>query len=224
MVGGQGAQVTSREQILSDIRTALGRSIGQKPEPLAAPLLRGPRMVRSLYVQTFVQRFEKLAGKALVVPNAAAAVPALAPILDGKRVVASNAPYLKACGITALPQVTSGFTDRDALRDACAAADIGITSADYALTETGTLVMLASKQEARLVSLLPPVHVAVVPRSRIVANLDELLTLLPKPAEQTSSMVLITGPSRTADIEQILVRGVHGPGEIYAVIVDDATP
>jgi L-lactate dehydrogenase complex protein LldG len=68
---------------------------------------------------------------------------------------------------------------------------------------------------------LPPVHVAIVPRSRILANLDGLLTLLPKPAEQSSSMVLITGPSRTADIEQILVRGVHGPGEIYAVIVED---
>jgi L-lactate dehydrogenase complex protein LldG len=47
-----------------------------------------------------------------------------------------------------------------------------------------------------------------------------LLEVLPNPAEQTSSMVLITGPSRTADIEQILVRGVHGPGEIYAVIVE----
>jgi L-lactate dehydrogenase complex protein LldG len=70
--------------------------------------------------------------------------------------------------------------------------------------------------------LLPPVHVAVFPRSRILANLDELLTVIPRPADQTSSMVLITGPSRTADIEQILIRGVHGPGEVYAVIVEDA--
>ncbi len=98
-----------------------------------------------------------------------------------RRVVASNAPFLEACGITALPQVQSGFTDRDALRDACAAADIGITSADYALAETGTLVMLSSRQEARLISLLPPVHVAIVPRSRILANLDELLICFPNP-------------------------------------------
>ncbi|HTA68812.1 MAG TPA: lactate utilization protein [Bryobacteraceae bacterium] len=213
--------MTSRDQILADIRTALGRSTGQTPVPLSAPLLRGPHFDRDLYVPTFAQRFEKLAGKAFVVPDAAAVVPQLSPLLDGKRVVASNAPFLEACGITGLPQVESGFTDRDALRDACAAADMGITSADYALAETGTLVMLSSRQEARLVSLLPPVHVAIVPRSRILANLDELLTLLPKPAEQSSSMVLITGPSRTADIEQILVRGVHGPGEIYAVIVED---
>ncbi len=82
--------------------------------------------------------------------------------------------------------------------------------------------MFSSPEEARLVSLLPPRIWQSFPRSRIVANLDELLTLLPKPAEQTSSMVLITGRSRTADIEQILIRGVHGPGEVYAVIVEDA--
>ena len=81
--------------------------------------------------------------------------------------------------------------------------------------------MLASPQEARMISLLPPAHIAVVPRARILTGLDELFTILPRPAETTSSMVLITGPSRTADIEQILVRGVHGPGEVYAVIVDE---
>ena len=212
--------MTSRDQILADIRTALGRTSGQAPAPFSAPLLRGPRFDRDLYVQTFVQRFEKLAGKAFVVADAAAVVPQLSSLFDGKRVVASNAPFLEACGITRLPQVQSGFTDRDALRGACAAADIGVTGADYALAETGTLVMLSSRQEARLISLLPPIHVAIVPRSRILANLDELLSLLPKPAELSSSMVLITGPSRTADIEQILVRGVHGPGEIYAIIVE----
>ena len=62
-------------------------------------------------------------------------------------------------------------------------------------------------------------HIAVVPKERLLSGLDELFTMLPDPAAQTSSMVLITGPSRTADIEQILVRGVHGPGEIHVVVV-----
>jgi L-lactate dehydrogenase complex protein LldG len=79
--------------------------------------------------------------------------------------------------------------------------------------------MIASAHEARLVSLLPPAHIAVVPLERMLTGLDELFSLLPRPAEQTSSMVLITGPSRTADIEQILVRGVHGPGRLKVVLV-----
>jgi L-lactate dehydrogenase complex protein LldG len=213
--------VTSRETILSNIRKELGRAAGQRPAPLPAPALRIPLLDRNLYKDLFIQNFEKLAGKALVTQSSSGVVAALASLLDGKRVVASNAPFLRTCGITDLPQVQSGFTDRELLREACAAADIGITSADYALAATGTFVMLASPREARLISLLPPVHIAIIPRSRIIANLDELLSILPKPAEQTSSMVLITGPSRTADIEQILVRGVHGPGEIYAVIVEE---
>jgi L-lactate dehydrogenase complex protein LldG len=175
---------------------------------------------RGRYTTLFGQNFEKLGGKSFFVREPREVAPILSELLQGKRAVASNAPFLAACGITGLPQVQSGFTDREALRAACVTADVGITSADYALAETGTLVMLSSPEEPRLISLLPPVHIAVFPQSRMLANLDELLEVLPNPAEQTSSMVLITGPSRTADIEQILVRGVHGPGEIYAVIVE----
>ena len=79
--------------------------------------------------------------------------------------------------------------------------------------------MMASPADARLISLLPPAHIAVLPAERILSGLDELFTLDPRPADHTSSTVFITGPSRTADIEQLLVRGVHGPGEIHVVVV-----
>ena len=160
-------------------------------------------------------RIEALAGKTAVTSDPRAWV---AEAIAGKTAVASNSSYLANCGIPSLPGVRSGILDREELRSLCATADIGITSADYALADTGTLVMLASPQEARLVSLLPPAHIAVVPRDRILTGLDELFTLVPLPASATSSMVLITGPSRTADIEQILVRGVHGPGLITVII------
>ena len=137
----------------------------------------------------------------------------------GKSAVASNAGYLRECGVASLPGVFTGYTDAADLREACATADVGITSADYALADTGSLVTIASPEEARLVSLLPPVHVAVVPRERLLTGLDELLTIVPDPAEVSSSMVIITGPSRTADIEQILVKGVHGPGMVHAIFV-----
>jgi L-lactate utilization protein LutC len=155
------------------------------------------------------------------VPDVSSVLTVLEPLLQGKQIVASNAAYLAKCGISGRPGVHSGITDREELRQVCATADIGITSVEYALAETGTFVMLAGPEQPRLISLLPPVHIAVFSSSRILANLNQLLSLVPLPAAQTSSMVLITGPSRTADIEQFLVRGVHGPGEVYAVIVEE---
>jgi L-lactate dehydrogenase complex protein LldG len=162
-----------------------------------------------------LERVRALAGEAVESDDPRAFV---ANAIARKTAIASNAAYLAECGIASLPGVRSGITDREELRELCAAADVGITSADYALADTGTLVLLSSPQEARMISLLPPAHIAVVPRGRILTGLDELFSLLPNPAESTSSMVLITGPSRTADIEQILVRGVHGPGALTVVV------
>jgi len=206
----------SREHILHRIRTSIGRSAGQ---PVADPppvRLRIPDVEMETRIATMRMRIEALAGKTAVAADPCAFV---AEAIAGKTAVASNAPYLAECGITQLPGVRSGILDREELRNVCATVDIGITSADYALADTGTLVLLASPAEARLISLLPPAHLAVVPRARILTGLDELFTILPNPTAFTSSMVLITGPSRTADIEQILVRGVHGPGQITVVIV-----
>jgi L-lactate dehydrogenase complex protein LldG len=77
--------------------------------------------------------------------------------------------------------------------------------------------------EPRLLSLLPPCHIAVIKESQIVASLDDVFRLLPLPGDVSSAMVVITGPSRTADIEMRLVRGVHGPGEIHVIIIRDVT-
>jgi L-lactate utilization protein LutC len=212
--------MTARESILGSVREALGRKSGQEPAALDAPRIRVAAGDRGARINLFVAAFEKLGGKACRVQSAREVSEAIAGLLHSKSAVASNASFLRDCDVTQLTGVESGFTDREQLRAACASAGVGITSADYVLADTGTLVMLSSPQEARLISLLPPVHLAIFPSRHIVTGLDELLSLLPNPAEQTSSMVLITGPSRTADIEQILVRGVHGPGEIHAVIVD----
>jgi L-lactate dehydrogenase complex protein LldG len=209
----------TRDHILHRIRTALGRSAGQAvadPPPVRLVI---PQVDREARIQSFTTRLEALAGNVYHAATRDEACARVATILEGKSAVASNAPFLAECGITALPGVESGITERARLQERCAVIDVGITSADYLLADTGTLVMLSSAQEARLVSLLPPAHIAVVPVDRMLTGLDELFTILPMPGEQTSSMVLITGPSRTADIEQILVRGVHGPGQITVVLV-----
>ena len=186
----------SREHILHRVRTAIGRSAGQPPGEAPPVRIRVPSDNRGARADLMLERVAALAGKTYHAATREDACAFVAAAIAGKSVVASNAPFLAECGITNLPGVRSGITDRQQLRDCCATVNIGISSADYALADTGTLVMLSSAEEARLISLLPPAHIAVVSSERILSGLDELFTILPNPAEQTSSMVLITGPSQ----------------------------
>jgi len=209
----------SRENILHKVRTALGRSVDEVPPPPPPARICVHSIGMKAKIESFLDRLEVLAGKTHHARSHAEALEYVRRVVDGRPAVASNAPLLVKCGVTALPSVRSGLTDREELRALCSTAAVGITSADYCLADTGTLVMIASQHEARLISLLPPVHIAVVTAKRMLSGLDELFETVPLPAERSSSMVLITGPSRTADIEQTLVRGVHGPGEIHVVII-----
>ena len=101
-------------------------------------------------------------------------------------------------------------------------AGMGLTGVDYAIAETGSAVIVARQGASRLVSLLPPVHVAIVEHGQALPSLDELFALLRErfgAGDVESYMNIITGPSRSADIEYQLVTGVHGPGEVHMVIV-----
>lgn len=209
----------SRELILDKVRTALGRAAGQPPAAPPPPRLRIPEVDLAERLDQFRRALEKLGGKFYAASSIDDARAYVEGVIAGREAIASNSPYLVETGIAGLAGVRSGFAREAELRQAAAAAPVGITSAEYGLADTGTLVMIFSASEARMISLLPPAHVAVIPRERILTGLDELFSVLPDPAETSSSMVLITGPSRTADIEQRLVRGVHGPGEVHVVVI-----
>ena len=100
------------------------------------------------------------------------------------------------------------------------AAEIGITSATYAIAETGSLVMASGAGTERSASLLPPVHLAIVEKSQILPDLFDLFTQLATEGlnNLASNVTLITGPSKTGDIELQLTTGVHGPGKWEVVI------
>jgi L-lactate dehydrogenase complex protein LldG len=209
----------SRDAMLEQVRKALGRKLGQKPLPPPEPLLRVAYQTDAVKLALFQS---KMIGTVTVVPDPAGAREAVEKLLDGASGVASNHPFLQACGI---PEIAGVTANPDNLRNTCATAAVGITSAYCLLAETGTIVLRACPQEPRLISLLPPVHIAVVPQQRLLTNLDEMLSMTPRPVDSDSSaMVLITGPSRTGDIEQFLVRGVHGPGAVHVVIVQGKIP
>jgi L-lactate dehydrogenase complex protein LldG len=98
-------------------------------------------------------------------------------------------------------------------------ATVGVTGALAGLAETGSLVLLNGPGRGRLASLLPPVHVALLTVADLYAGMSAFLAARPDVVRQASNLVFVSGPSRTADIEQVLTLGVHGPRELHVVLV-----
>jgi L-lactate dehydrogenase complex protein LldG len=106
------------------------------------------------------------------------------------------------------------------------AVDAGVTSTVAGIADTGTLVLCPGAHEPRTLSLVPPVHVAVLMASRLHPSLPAALhALYPEngPPALPTNLLLVTGPSKTADIQQVLAYGAHGPKELVIVLVHDLT-
>ena len=136
---------------------------------------------------------------------------------------------LAGVGALCWPAVYGGADEREAVRRRLLESAMGITGADYAIAETGSVVVLPRRGLSRLVSVVPPVHVAVVRPQDVVSTLDDLFALRrlefyrtggPNGGDMGSYLNFITGPSRTADIEQTIVVGVHGPKEVHLVLLE----
>jgi L-lactate dehydrogenase complex protein LldF len=116
---------------------------------------------------------------------------------------------------------------RESLRQKFIDATVGISGANIAIAETGTIVLVTNEGNADLTTTLPPVHVALFGIDKLVATLDDavaVLRMLPRSGTgqiMSSYVNWITGPSRSADIEQSLTIGVHGPKEMHCVILDN---
>lgn len=211
---------SAREEILNRVRSAIGRKPGEKPAAPPEPLLRISAQSIGEQIAAFRKALEALSGTVTETRSREQTQQVVKRLLEGRAAIASTHPFLAGQGVTELEGVQSGLSGED-LRNACATAGVGITSAYCLLAETGTIVFRASAEEPRLISLLPPVHIAVVSTRRMLSGLDEMLSMIARPVDDSSAMVFITGPSRTGDIEQILVRGVHGPGHVHVVIVHE---
>ena len=167
---------------------------------------------QSKLLNDFIVNFEMVSGEAHLLEkkeNLVEKINELILELDAQSVSFWNMEFLKSLEL-------SSETD-------LASADIGITGADFAIADTGTLVLLSGSEQPRLTSLLPPVHIAILEKENIVANIHALFAKLGKSYENydklCSCISFITGPSRTADIELNLTLGVHGPGRAIVVII-----
>ncbi|NOQ20378.1 MAG: lactate utilization protein C [Desulfobacterales bacterium] len=101
---------------------------------------------------------------------------------------------------------------------------IGITAADFCMADSATMVMRTRPGQARSVSLVPSIHVAVIELNQIIADLKELYALLkwdPQESKEglTNCMTFISGPSKTADIEATMVHGAHGPRQVHVYVI-----
>ncbi len=105
-------------------------------------------------------------------------------------------------------------------REKTLASFVGITAADFGIAESATIVQLTRQGRPRSTSLVPSIHIAILRRENLVANLNEAYALLQE-SKNLDSFVFISGPSKTADIEAHLVHGAHGPYEMHVILISE---
>jgi L-lactate dehydrogenase complex protein LldG len=108
----------------------------------------------------------------------------------------------------------------EAWRQQAEQADMGITSAELAVASTGSILIVPGPDHPRVASLLPTVHLAIVPVDRLVGGFEDIMPVLSELAGRSSAPVLVTGPSKTSDIEMTMVFGVHGPKVLRVLVVE----
>jgi len=222
-----------QSNVLEDVRRALGRSTTAAPVPLdpfiePAVQIDFDELVARFTVEAVAvrARVHRLRHQHQLVEKIAEICDECKepePALSGAEVFSEMnlSSALMAVGFSSF---VPGAMDHDQMVARLANCGVGVTAADYAIAETGTIVLTSDEPNSLLVSLLPPVHIAVLRSSQIAASLDEVISKLGAErinrADVTRSVTLITGPSRTSDVELVLSIGVHGPKELHVIILD----
>ncbi|PKB79745.1 MAG: hypothetical protein BZY88_11855 [SAR202 cluster bacterium Io17-Chloro-G9] len=240
---------TTKEQFLQSIRRSLGRTAGPPAVPYAllsdttADLEDQVNEARRRLEASRPRLMDRLAQvaaqqdwnvhRAQGPEDAIGYILSLADRLGIKQIVRTSQDVfgqvpldtaLVAQGVSLATAALEDMGDRESVRALISEAGMGITGADYAVAETGSVVLLPRKGLSRLASVVPPLHVALVRPQDVVESLDDVFLMRrldyhQSGGEMGSYLNFITGPSRTADIEQTLVIGVHGPREVHMVLL-----
>ncbi|MEN2994919.1 MAG: lactate utilization protein [Thermodesulfovibrio sp.] len=135
-----------------------------------------------------------------------------------KEVVWCDSEFLEGIDKDALQKELSQIEFNIDLNSA-SSAKIGINQVDFGIAETGSLVEISDNILKRLCSSLPEIHIAILPVKKILPDMESLLKQIDM--KNIPYMTVISGPSRTADIERVLTIGVHGPERVIIVCVDN---
>jgi L-lactate dehydrogenase complex protein LldG len=227
--------MSSREAFLSHVRQAVVEGNRLAPAP---PL---PQRGRVGYqgagpdpVERFCAELKGAGGLPFVAADKDAALAKIVAILrthQARRILVGRGGLIDDCEV-AVRLGGAGFevlavddASADSWREPYFAAHVGISNVAHLVAETGSVIMTTAPEAPRSLSLLPPVHIALARRSQILPDLFDLFDLFAA-AEQPappSCLTVITGPSKTGDIELRLVTGVHGPGELHVIVLDDSS-
>lgn len=203
--------MSSRDQVLSKIRSALPGDAGQKPLPsfTTNDLLSLPHLEGLDLWDTFRRNFEAVHGRTME------SVEVLADFLVERKATTGY------CDPALLEQVGKPLQERglkiETEFDRARYDDyqFGITRASGAIAESGTLIIDDHRTSDRLAALAPWIHVGLLERSELIRSIPEALERF----DDCPNIIWATGPSKTADVEGILIEGVHGPGEEIALLV-----
>jgi len=226
--------MSNRDSFLARVRQAAEQGRQYRVHLQSLPDEVGYVGVGGDLVQRFCEEVTAVGGQAFVVNSVDDARKKLRDLLNeakAQSAVCWRHEILERIGLRSLlAEMTVEGLNHDLLsglpeeeqRGRLLACDIGITSCDAAIAETGTLMTCSGPGQERLASLIAPVHVAIVERKQIVPDLIDAFQLLHDrgPGALPSNVTFITGPSKTGDIELQLTTGVHGPGVWQVIIVD----
>ena len=112
------------------------------------------------------------------------------------------------------------YTDKFAIAEHAPQADLGISTAEFGVGESGSVCVDTASYESRVTGMLPPTHIVFMQADHMVKNIDTAFRVIAR-VYKKGYMGFITGPSRTADIERVLSLGVHGPGRFIVIAVDE---
>jgi len=214
---------SAREETLAKVRASLGRTPGSPVVPVPPTARVKSRTAGPLHteIEQFFTEIGKLNGITRRLAGKDDLKSALTDLVKAEAVKKATlwatlqlqaldvAGTLRALGV----EIVSPQADKHLVAE----CELGVTGVDAALPETGTLLLRSSPERPRVVSLLPRVHLAILRRTALRADLHQAFA----EAKDAGYCVLVTGPSRTSDIELTLTLGVHGPKSLYVWLLDE---
>jgi L-lactate dehydrogenase complex protein LldG len=217
----------SRKQIFDRLHAAQKYAVSEAPESVCLPV---ESYDKGTKVEQLKTKMQAVRSEVHVVKRQAW-VEKLKAILKQKEVktllyapetdIGNTLESAQAGESESLPDLIAYQQDIEDFKEKMFEIDAGITSTQGAIAETGAIIVWPTEKEPRLLSLVPPIHLAVLDADRIFNTFCEAIQTQHWPEKMPTNVLLVSGPSKTADIELVLAFGVHGPKEVIVLILDD---